>query len=294
MHIKVERFLTLTAMLASTQVGVVGCGDDGTTGAEPSEDAGRPDVTTESKSSDGVTTKADSGSKEETGELNATLDPGDAGGATSDAQATADADVWGDGGGASVSRDGGSETSARTEAWTDAGGETTWGDTSIETSPDAGDEGPGCYDGDFADEGSVVACATTFGSCEYGYAINTCNTIVTEYRAGIAATFWDCYDDMGVEDPCSENGESAASSCHSFAIENAALCPQTITECEAVADNCNALSVEDCEQAFELYNSGRRGASLDCFDSKLANQAGPDYEGCDYDFFDCVYSPSVE
>jgi hypothetical protein len=305
MHIKVERFLTLTAMLASTQVGLVGCGDDGN-GTEPGDDAGRSDVTTgQDGSSDGGATSADGGTKGDTGELNATLDTPRADGGANDAAVTADADVV-DGssaidagfGEATARPDAGGETpwsDASAESWPDAGGETPWSDTSAESWPDAGGEGgEACYDGDFADESAVDACTTTFGSCQYGYAITTCSAIVTDYRAGIAETFWDCYNDAAVEDPCSEDANYTATSCHSFAMENAVLCPETITECETVVANCGAVTVEYCESAFALYNSGRRGESLDCLEAKLANQAGPDYEGCDYDFSVCAYSPSVE
>lgn len=299
MHIKVERFLTLTAMLATTQVGVVGCGDDGT-GSEPGDDAGRSDAMTQpaTDSTNGNATSVDGGTSDETGKLNASLDTKDSGVEVPDAAIPGDGGVETaiDAGDASADS-GDIETSwadtGSAMTWTDAGGETPWGDTSDEAwALDAG--GEGCLAGDFAEESTVAACFATFESCDYSYARDLCSIASTHYRAGIVETFWDCYVDANIGDPCSENADNTASSCHSFAIENALLCEEPFEECEGVVEDCSEVTLESCQASLSQYNSGRREASVYCFDAQLANQAGPDYEGCGYDFTNCVYSPSVE
>lgn len=291
MHIKVERFLTLTALLASTQVALVGCGDDGNEPEATGGDAGRtePSESTTSESTDESSSSrsGSEGNTENTAETLPTsdggdtgrvtpVDAGDAGGLTADAS---DATAPG--------MDASSET-----PWTDAGGESTWGDASAEVWTDAG--GEGCLAGDFADEVDSVACYATFGACEFPYAQGTCNSIMTEYRAGVASAFWDCYNDSNVADPCSEDAEFAANTCYSFAVEYAPLCEQTTPECADIVENCSEVTLQSCEAIFAPYNSGRRAQSAYCFDFRLSQQAGPNYEGCGYDFSNCVYSPAVE
>jgi hypothetical protein len=307
MHIKVERFLTLTAMLASTQVGLVGCGDDGS-GDEPSaNDAGNTNGTSgPSSTSQGDSVSADSGAANDTGELNATLDTSDLdtpdldtpdSGAGSDAVVADAGDVAPTGDADVVMTDAGD---AVTEQWTDAGSETPWLDAGGETWTDAGGEmwtdagSEGCLAGDFADEVDTAACYGTFGACGTSYAADTCGILVSEYRAGIVETFWDCYNDSNIEDPCSESAEYAVNGCYSFAMENAPLCAIASEECEAVVASCSEVTLESCEAIFMPYNSGRRSSSVYCYETLAANQAGPDYEGCGYDFTGCVYSPAIE
>lgn len=285
MHIKVERFLTLTAMLASSHVGLVGCGDDGTAAEPSSGDAGSTSASTTDTSAsntDEGSSHADGGSGDDAGSLNASLDTPDGGGLVSDAAVM-------DGGDADVT----TSPDAAFEPGSDAGGETTWPDAGHETWPDAG--GDGCLGGDFADESDLGACYSSFASCEtYSAAWIACDTLNTDYRAGIVEVFWDCYHDANVEDPCSEEADYVASGCYSFAMENAPLCDEPIEDCVGVVGQCAALTIDACESALAPYNSGHRAASLQCTAAQLANQAGPDYEGCDNDFFDCAFSPSVE
>lgn len=299
MQIKVERFLTLTAMLASAQVGLVGCGDDGGNTEPSTTDAGNTEADTATSDSDSGHS-VDAGNHEDTGNLNATLDNEDAG-ASPDGSVPADAGsvdaaVWTDGGtapGSSSGDAGGQWSDAGETVWTDAGSETTWSDAGSEWTADGG---VACLDGDFADEGQATSCYATFGACpSYTLAASTCDMLVADYRAGIVETFWDCYEDAAIADPCSEEADSAASSCYSFSVEYAPLCDAAVEDCTTVVDNCGEVTLAECQGVLEQYNSTSRARTLSCVAEALSNQPGPSYEGCGYDFYYCInWSPSVE
>lgn len=316
MQIKVERFLTLTAMLASAQVGLAGCGDDGG-GTEPatSADAGNTKGTESDQTSEGAPTSASLDAGDDTAELSATLGNSDAG-SYGQTAAVVDGGASGLDSGATQpsTPDGGGETwtDASTTMWTDAGGEV-WPDTTGENLPNAtgedwpdttgedwvgttgetsSDTGSTCV-ADPAAEGAVIACVEAFGGCNYEtYAATSCYNAAMYNTANYFDVFWDCYTNHNVEDPCGEAADVATSACLSFATESA--CENEVAQCAALAENCSEVTLESCQNALLTYNSSFREDVRSCAEYRLSLQAGPDYEGCGYDFYNCVDSPFAE
>jgi hypothetical protein len=286
MQIKIDKFLALTAMMASTQMATVSCvqqadddddaiadeeSDDGNSDApiEPTSDAGKPATTpsAEPDASGPTTPEPVEDAAPPTPELDSGIDAGmsDAGGPLGDAA---------------------SETDWSSDAATDAG----W------DSGDPGDEVtvPECFGGDSPDSASLENCFQ-FDSCfELGFsgASDVCYDMNSRYRAGVFDAFWDCYLDAGVEDPCSENADLTASSCASFAIEGA--CIDEVPRCADVTLLCSSVTVDDCNSALAPHNSAYGDVVIDCAAFNAGLEVGPDYEGCSTDFYNCLFDPSFE
>lgn len=293
MHIKVDTFLALTAMLASTHVAAVGCvvqaddddeltsdESDGTEATEASPEAGSSETEMETDSMQPATDAGESDGGDDADEPDepTKLDAGLDGGADGHEGGASDEHEVADAGNESVGDDAGT-------VWNDAG--TGLGDASSEAPPE-------CLGGDFADEISIESCFV-FDSCfELGFvtAQETCYDMHARHREGVFDAFWDCYTTAAVSDPCSEEADATASSCASFAIEGA--CLDEVPGCAAQAELCSNVSEADCNAALAPYVSSYRQWVLDCSTFRGELQSGPDYEGCDSDFYSCVSDPSFE
>jgi len=123
-------------------------------------------------------------------------------------------------------------------------------------------------------------------------ASDTCYGFAYTYRAGVSSAFWDCYTAAAVEDPCSEAADVVAQECASASIENACVAPDD--QCGLIAtESCAEVDQDECAAAVAPYSSNYLDSVGYCFSLAL-DTYGPDFEGCADAFYGCVASPSVE
>ncbi|HEX2734357.1 MAG TPA: hypothetical protein VHM70_22260 [Polyangiaceae bacterium] len=292
MQIKIEKFLALTAMLASTQITACAADDggddkqDGKDSGLSQQDAASPTHTTPGPTSEtpveagGPTTTPGPTSEEVDA---STAEP------TTAADAGADASA-----GDSGSTSGGDAATEGSVGSGDASTDAAAPDASSETSPEAG---PISCGADAADEAFYDNCLV-FDAC-YGadggtggqYASQLCYTAGSNYRADVAQAFWDCYASAGIEDPCTEEADIAASSCVDAAMEGA--CVEENPNCGALGTYCSEISEADCNTAIAPYNSDYQSAIVACA-TPYFTDLGPNFEGCSTTIYDCIMAPSAE
>jgi hypothetical protein len=302
MQIKVDKFLALTAMLATAQLAAACVSDDGADTNAEKTDAGLGNADDPSDEHTGED-HADAGNGDPSEEGTITADAGDeVGPVPSDA---------GDEGDEPTVADAGDESAPSADASTSDAAVTAV-DAAVATSdaattPDAAVEGGPIEDGpdgslscgpDGADELFFENCFvfdTCYEAAEGGLlgtqAASTCYNAYYNYRANVADAFWDCYGSAGVEDPCTAESDLAAQNCADASIEGA--CMEAQTACTTIVDNCAELTADDCNGATAPYNSLYVGYIGDCM-AAATTSLGPDFEGCATTFYGCVASPSAE
>jgi hypothetical protein len=124
----------------------------------------------------------------------------------------------------------------------------------------------------------------------YNGVADLCRSHYYNNRASVAQAFWDCYLAQDV-DPCTEAAEAAAFNCVDTASEG--ICSTEVSDCALVSATCPAVDQTSCEAFLAPYNNRYIDNVLFCAGVKAEGQ-DPGYEGCAYDFEQCVYSPSVE
>lgn len=300
MQVKFDKFLALTALLASAQFNTAcdnkddepkdtedaglntdaGATNSGPISSEPNQGEQDAAVSTSSSNSSSTAT-LDATLTRDAGSGDVALDAGDASEA-GEASETSDASAATDGEEDAGTFDGGDET---TSAETDAGSSTDF--------DDAGSETVACDLGDFADELFLLDCNEVYDTCvetSYNGVADLCYAQYYNNRANVARAFWDCYVDQEI-DPCTEAAETAAFNCADAADEG--ICHTTVSDCAQVSATCPAVDQVYCETFLAPYNSRYIDSVLYCTGVKADGQ-DPGYEGCAYDFEQCVYSPSVE
>jgi hypothetical protein len=300
MKLHLEKFLALTAMIATAQVGTSACtaaddADDTEQNVDEDDDAGAqsgdadddegdddvsdaPDAGEEGGGSDDdVVVEEDAGDGEEPELV-------DAGPAADDGGLVAvDGGEWVDGGDA-VLGDAGDEG----VVWADAGGEGV-------LLGDAGLEGGGvCLgDGSFDPAIEPVECAV-FDAClddpyYYGSAMSQCWEMAWYRRAAVYNDFIGCVNAAELADPCGELADITVSECAYLA--DSAACPDADDTCTSASTACGEVDLATCETRLAPYPSAERYQVSYCFDAIYATNSealGPSYEGCGYDFDTCL------
>lgn len=297
MQVKFEKFLALTALLASAQLNTA-C--DGTDSDDPKDtsDAGLTNdagATTGGSKSSGSAADGGAGTTSGGSTSGATIDvtftrDGGVGDAATDAGDTSTAPDTSNAPDGAVSSDAGGASDSGEELTQDAaadGGE--WTD-----SPDAGGENYVCDLGDYADESFLENCWAIDDTCYesvFNGVADLCRDAYYKHRADVAQAFWDCYVAQDIADPCTESAETVASECADAAAEG--ICHTEVPGCAQVTETCPAVDQVTCEASLAQYNSSYIDSVLYCTSIK-AEGHDPGYEGCAYHFETCVYSPSVE
>jgi hypothetical protein len=275
MRIDVERFLTITALLAAGSTIAAGCGSEdvenvpkegGTVGAGGS--AGRG----------GSAGSSGSGGRGGSSGSGGSAGQGGSSGTSNDASADT-------GGTAGTSGTGGSSGTGGTAG--DAG--TCLGDT---TSSDAGD--PAC-------ESLPYANATCGDAGDAPIGLSLCRYFVDAGRAGIYEALHECLMDITPDggDPCAAAQGDAAQECVNLVLPEA--CPVdstpigdggTIT-CAEISADCAAspvgeqLSEAECRAAFDAFKPAARTAIAECW---IRNNGGK----CNETFETCVFDPNFQ
>jgi hypothetical protein len=301
MKLQIDKFLALTAMMATAQLGSVAC-----VAADKSENV-----------NENVEGNDDGGADEET-EGEATASSGDTSPASeTDPAETVMADAGSEGGDTSTAEifDAGSE-GGPTEPVGDAGGEGVIvfdggmtavdagsegifeADAAAEDLPlesDAGGEGVfECLGGTF-DATPLPDCAL-FDSCiellDYaGTAYQQCWDQAYNRRASVYDAFASCVSAAAITDPCGEEGDFAVSDCAWQADQMA--CAEFDPACEVITGNCSEVLPEDCSVTLAPYDTFYRGAVADCVQADV-DIGGINYAGCGAAFQACALGPSAE
>lgn len=301
MKLQLDKFLTLTAMMATAQLGLTACvaddADEAGQSVNAGDDAGADDDEGASDDDSGDDDSADDDTGDDDSADDDVAAEGDDAGAdddvpAEDGDAGADDDVDGDAG---ADDDAGSEG----EVWTDAGGEgEVWSDAGGETLPpegDAGGEAVECLGGsDPAME--AFDCYYMFSACPGTYGAVECESVASSRTAAVYGAFLDCVNAAGVEDPCSEAGDVAVFDC--AAAADAMACVEADDGCAAAGELCSEIDVAGCDATVAPLHATKRADVFACFDyyyTSYAETYGPDYEGCSYDYEIClVGGPSGE
>lgn len=307
MKLQIDKFLALTAMMATAQLGAFACtaaddaddtdenvsadDDAGSNAGESDDDAEGDDdaADDDSEGDDDVAAEGDAGADDDVAA------EGDAG-----AEDGADDDVAAEGD-AGVALDAGAEG----EAWADAGGEgELLGDAGGEALPpegDAGGEGSlECLGGGFDPALEATDCFL-FDSCievlEYsGVGANTCYDMSLNRRESVYGSFAACLADAALADPCTADADQVVLDC--AAAADALACADVDDGCAVMAESCSEIDPGACDTALAPFATGKRYEVAACFDyyyTLYAETYGPDYEGCSLEFESClVGGPSGE
>lgn len=298
MKLNIDKFLTLTAMMATAHLGALACvvedsaddkseslddDDEGDAGGSADDDDSDDDSDPANEDAvDDDEDTADAGAEDG-------ADPvADAGAEEADMVADAAAEAAGDGGEA-VSGDAGAEGAVE---WTDAGAE-----GAVDVGGDAGSElGAGeCFGGDFAADVDSLDCAP-FDACTevvgyVGTGWQTCWDMQTTRRASVFEGFIACLNPAELADPCGEAADLLAADCAAAADANA--CSDPDDGCTTIASNCSEIPADDCDALLAPYDSSYRSAVAACFDS-FVSVNGADYDYCGVDFQYCSLGPAAE
>jgi hypothetical protein len=306
MKLHIEKFLALTAMIATAQVGASACvaaddTDDSSESSTEDDDAG----TDNGSADDDVTPEDD--------DADTTADAGGEGGDEGDDDVVAEADaggpvdevgddagaVDGDDAGVPVGGDAGTEGGAWGDAGAglgDAGTEGgSWGDAGFAEGDAAVEGGGACVgDGSFDPAVEPTECSALFDVCyedlNYaGTAATQCWEMAYYRRAAVYEAFLGCVTDAAIADPCGEEGDSVVAVCAADADLNA--CADPDPSCGAMAEACPEIDAVACETTLAPYSAAERYGVTSCFDYTYGPNAemfGPGYEGCGYDYQSCL------
>jgi len=301
-NISVERFLTLTAILATSATLAVGCvaednSDEGASGG----DAGSPGSSGSSGSHSGGTGGGEAGSTASGG--------GDEGGAAGAAgtEASAGSEAGGAGGG---------EAGTTAVAGSDAGGAAGEGTAGAPAAGSAGEAGsvssagaPGgataggaggetCLGGDPAEEGGGLDCSTlpyVDEECPSptgeGYGpprgVSQCWAHADD-RSEAAAAIFDCLEaiEEGDDGYCSDAHMAAADACVQQVGALTCANEAATSACEAINENCDDVEIAACESLLNAKGDSRIGYIQSCATDTIyaASQ-------CEYQFRECAGVP---
>jgi hypothetical protein len=306
MKLQIDKFLTLTAMMATAQLSALACTTDTSSSGQNvgADDAGADDD--QSASDDDMASDDDNGSADD--------DVANEGG---DAGADDVAAEGGDAGADDVAAEGGDAGADDVAAEADAGADTAdAGTEGGEVFGDAGTEGAAMADaggealppaGDAGAEGAAEClggtdpameafdCYYMFSACPDSYGATQCDDVTATRRASVYGAFIDCVNAAALDDPCTEAGDIAVADCAAQA--DAAACVD-FDDCATMAASCSEIDVDGCNATLAPFHGSKRDEVTYCFDSAYTywsedQMLGPDYEGCGYDFEACL-APSAE
>jgi hypothetical protein len=314
-NISVERFLYLTAMLATSVTLASGCvsedksddreddtADTGGSGGGGS-DEGEAGAEATAGSEQGGSTSGDAGAEATAGSEQGGSTSGDAGaeataGTEQGGSTSGDAGAAGRAtGGESAAGAGGDEGGAGT---TGAPGGATAGGAAGATGA-AGASGATCVSGDPAEEGGGFDCTTL------PYAAETCPdptgeglTVVprgvqicqvfSADRAGSVQVLTDCLAEIeaGTDGYCGDEHAAAVDACVTEMLDRTCISEVATSACEAINTECEAVDVADCEQMLSTQGDAEITSYIQ---SCASDPAVPD-SACEYNYRSCVGLPN--